>query len=91
MPQAFSFAFAVNGNAGEHAETQAQAQELEDGDGAELPADTGKSQAACATEPQQPAASPKQVSSHQPRLEASPWQSFMLIWQRLALCLRILV
>ncbi|CAK0785027.1 hypothetical protein CVIRNUC_008232 [Coccomyxa viridis] len=63
MPQAFSFAFAVNGNAGEHAETQAQAQELEDGDGAELPADTGKSQAACATEPQQPAASPKQGSS----------------------------
>ena len=63
MPQAFSFAFAVNGNAGKHAESQAQAQELEDGDVAKLPADTDKGQAACATEPQQSAASPKQVSS----------------------------
>ena len=86
MPQAFSFAFAVNGNASEHAELQAQ--ENEDKDRTELPADIHSGQAASATEPQQSAASLKQVSSHKSRLEMSPWQRSMLIWQRPVLCLQ---
>lgn len=84
MPQAFSFAFAANSSAGEHAESQAQ--ELGDGDGAELPAGTNNAQAACVAEPQQAAASPNQVLCHQSCLESAQYWS-MLVWHRLALCL----